>query len=164
MFDWLKRDLHLYRSIDELPIWNWFQIHQTNNLEYLMKKPHRIGAKRIAEVEAQWVQIHDEFLDTFGINDKLRKIYELKRDISVLDADMFLEKDPSKETLIDVKNRELTDLLNETSKTDVYIMKSYVEKYMGRRVDERTETVRSYYSCVKIMETEASKQNGKRPN
>lgn len=158
MFKFLQRKLEIYKSIDELPVWNWFKIHETNDLSYLLKITRKVGYARTHELEAQWSLIHDEFLDTFGVNDKLRQIYELKRDISVLKADMFLEKDPSKETLIDLKELELKNILNETTKTDVYEVKAYVEKYMGRRVDERTETVKSYYSCIKIMEKELSKQ------
>lgn len=157
MFELFKIKLDLYNGIDELPVWNWFRIHETNDLVHLLRKPHKIGYRRQAEVEFKWQLIHDEFLNTFGINDKLRHIHELKRDISVMKADMFLNKDASMVTLIEAKEMELTVILNETTNTDLYEVKSYVEKYMGRHINERTETVKSYYSCIKIMEKEINK-------
>jgi hypothetical protein len=71
---------------------------------------------------------------------------------------MYLNNDGSRETFIDIKKAELQSIIDSKTKTKLNDVKGYVEKYMGFHLDERTTTVKDYYSYIKIMSEEAKKQ------
>jgi hypothetical protein len=148
-----KKKLDLYNSINELPIGSWFEIHRTNDLSYLMKERHSINKKQQDQLESTWNNIFFEFLDAFGIPDNMREILELRRDISVLKLEMFIENDPSIQTFIEVKEIQLNNLLNDTKKEDSAIVSAYVEKFMGFKLPKET-TVKEFYSYIKIIDEE----------
>jgi hypothetical protein len=150
--------LEHYKSISDLPIYNWFKIHETNDLKYLLIAPSKVGFRRSKELNEAFSLIYDEFIDTFGVSDDLRKITELRRDIRILEIDMYLENDLSKETFIDIKKAEIDAIINSKEKDRLNDVKGYVEKYMGFHLDERTTTVKDYYTYIKIMSDEAKKQ------
>ena len=54
----------VYSSIDDLPQWNWVQIHKTGNLGYIKKLENyrNIKIDNSLVLEQLWLQIYDEYL------------------------------------------------------------------------------------------------------
>lgn len=145
-----------YDSIDNLPLYNWRKINETNDLRWMFASGKGQVNRRIAEA---WQTIYDEYIDEFGINDKYLQILELKREIVKLTAELALTGDRSIETFIDIAKWELTELLKNEDKGQSFgTVKAYVEKYMGFHLDERIVSVRDYYNYLKLMLAEQPKK------
>lgn len=160
IIDLFTKKLDCYQSIDELPIYNWFLIHKTNDLTWLLKKKSNINLKQVKTLEVLWEKIYFEFLDTFGIPDTMRHILEIKRDIMVLKIRMLAENDRSLETFIEIKELELNQLNENNQKDTTGKVKGYVEKFMGFRLNEKEITVKDFYGYIEIIK-ESAKPKGK---
>lgn len=152
----MAKNKTLYRSIEELPIYNWFKIQNTNNLGWLNKgidSPEKEISEELIKV---WDGIFSEFIDTFGIPEKLKEILELKRDIQCLQWEMLITDDGSLETFIDIKQYELEQKTKVEGKSSkINEAKVYLEKFMGFRINEREITVKEYYEYMQVLNKEA---------
>jgi hypothetical protein len=157
-----KRVLSYYTSIDELPVYNWFKIQETSDLNYLVKGSETGEVLTLASI---WQNLYREFLDTFGISDALRKSMELKRDIEMLYIEMAMTDDKSLMTEIKIKEWEQQESVKTQTTVKYNEVKVYVEKWLSFKLDEKTTTVKEYYSYLQVLEKEATKtlkqSNGK---
>ena len=154
--------IDLYQSIEDLPIYCWFKINETNNLEWLLKKKVKVTDYHKQVMVATWDKIIDEFVDTFGIPDKMKEILELKRDIFVLECEMFLSKDPLIKNFIKIKQFELRKLMETEKKKSTVSAKVYVEKFLGFRLNEKECTVKEFYEYIEAMKQQSkAKPNGR---
>lgn len=142
-----------YSSLDDLPIFNWRMINEKNDLEFLLKKKKKLTEKEQEKLKEVFEIIYDSFIDAWGISDQYRRILELKRDIAVLQARMFLEKDRSIKTEIRIADHELNMLLNknENGKQSFSEVKAYVDKFMGFRINAHETSVNEYYGYLELM-------------
>lgn len=149
-----KIEIDCYKSIDEMPVYNWFKINESNNVKWLLKQDRELTEMEVNELLDQWQTVFFEWIDTFGIPDKMRQVLELKRDIWVLEKEMYLEKDPSKQTFIDIKKYELEQLLKAEEKEHhetANVIKAHIEKFMGFRVPEKETSVKEFYSYLELV-------------
>jgi hypothetical protein len=154
MFDLFCKKAIFYLSIDELPIYNWWKIHENGDMNQLVKGKGKVTNAKLAEV---WAMLYDEFIDTFGVNEDFREYLELKRDIEILKIDMILDGDMSLQTMIEIKEFEMAKSFDKETKSNYNEVKVYVEKYMGFRLDEKTTSTKDYYTYLKTIEKEAKK-------
>lgn len=159
LFD--SKVLDCYDSIDNLPIYNWYKINQSNDFSWLLKNKRIIKEKEKNKLQEVWQNIFEEYIDTFGMNDSLRKILFLKRDIAVLETDFYLTNDRSLKTKIKIKQYELNKLLSTDKKDSFEEMKSVIGKHQGYRIDDKLVTVKEFYSLIKAIEKEVSKEKKK---
>lgn len=151
-------ELVCHESIDTLPAWNWFRIHQTNDLTWLcVKKPKSIRVKQVKKLNTVWGKIYDEFIDTFGIPELLKKALELRREIAVMKAEMLMSGDRSQLTFIEIKEFELEELTKGKESDSVSTVTSYMIKFYGVNIDEKVISVSDYYRNLRMMEKEISK-------
>ncbi len=147
----------VWASIDEMPIYNWFKIHETNDLVYMFQTPVKGYDKRTKlYLLMQFNLIRDEYLDTFGISHEYRVLLSLKRDLQVYKIQHCLTKNNQFRTLIALcegKIKMLED--NNTQPENPSITKAYVEKFMGFRLNEKEVTVKEFYSYIQIMQKQA---------
>ena len=59
-----------YKSISELPIKAWFDIHKTGNYNQLLKKKRRLSKKQIVKLSQTWENLVNEWITTFGFSDE----------------------------------------------------------------------------------------------
>ena len=102
-----KNKLEYYKSLDEMPIANWFKIQQTNDLKYMLVKTRKSKHKGSIRAWKGTKKLSNEYIDTFGISDEHRQILELSRDIEVLKIDFILTQDRSLLTMIEIKKDQL---------------------------------------------------------
>ena len=145
-----------YRSVDELPVYNWFKLHETGDLIYIVKRGWCSGAARAES----WDKCYRSFFDTFGVSDDFREYLELQRDIAILKADKVVDGDASLQTKIDIKEMLLAQMLETKTKKKLNEVKVFVEKWMGFRLDERVVTVKEYYTYLYALEKETKRIPG----
>lgn len=140
-----------YLSIEDLPIYNWFKIHETNDRSYLIKEGNKRWATDKALNDA-WGRVFSEFIDTFGISDSFREILSLKRDIMQHRLRLEYSGDGTNKTFIKIKELHLSELLQEEGgEKKVNEVKVYIEKFVGFRIDEKTTSVKEYYTYLKVF-------------
>lgn len=154
-----KIKLEYYKSIDELPIKNWFKIQRTNDLSHLLKTFQAVNESQRNELELAFDCIWKEYIDTFGVSESMRQVLELRRDIMVDKCDMFIKNDRSKLTFIRIKEAELQKIISQQQVEKYDTTRAYIEKYMGFRIDDERTTTKEYYSYLKLMELERSVKN-----
>lgn len=151
-----------YTAIDEMPIYNWRKINETNDLRWLFPEGKgMITPKKKTLLSEAWEKIFDSFIDTFGISKDFRRVLELRREIIVLKSKSLIYGDKSLNTMIKILNIELERLLKNTEagvKTFSEV-KGYIEKFMGFQLNERTTTVLDYYTYLNLLQENASNAN-----
>ncbi|MDB5280888.1 MAG: hypothetical protein JWR61_5843 [Ferruginibacter sp.] len=161
--DLFKKKAVLYQGINDMPIDNWFSIHETSDLKHVIHVP---GKVKDSDLAAQWSVIYNQFIDTFGLNEDYRALLELKREIEVLKIDLTITEDRTNKVFIAMKERELADVLQGKVKSDANEVRARVEKYMGFRLNGATTSVKDYYSYMKILEKDyqakAKQSNGEK--
>lgn len=153
--------MNYYKSLDELPIYNWRMISEKNDISFLLRKKKNINEKEKEFLKNEFEKIYDSFIDTFGISDSYRKHLYLTRDITVLKARLVLEEDLSLLTEIEIAELELRELSSsgENSKSTFNEVKAYVEKYMGFRINQYETSVSDYYSYISLMKKDNGRHN-----
>lgn len=148
------KKLEYYKSLDEMPVWNWFQIQKTNDLKYMLIKIRKISDKDKKELEPGLKTLSNEYIDTFGISDEYRQILELSRDIRVLEIDFLLTGDRSLLTMIEIKKVQLKAMAQENKRSDMFKIKMHADKYMGFSIDVKTTSVKEFYTIVESLKEE----------
>lgn len=154
LYPFTKR-LNYYKSIEELPVYNWFKIQETNDLRHILKKYGEVSKKELFELEKAITSLTDQYIDTFGISYEFRQQLELKRDIRVMEIDFFLTQDKFKLTFINHKKAQLKVLVTRINKAETGNVKVYVSKYMGFQVDYKKMSVREFYETLREITNEA---------
>ena len=169
--NWLKK-LHLYwlkklekrfsnryyKDIEELPVLNWWKIHETDDLKWLVKN----GKKANIFANKRFKSIKNEFINTFGIDRKYESYLDKVWKLELLNIDIALTGDRSKEMFANIIKVEIEDLLNEEEIKVHNNGVMHVEKFMGFKLDTKTTTVYEFYSYVKEIEKQLkyAKENG----
>lgn len=154
-----KNKLEYYKSLDEMPIANWFKIQQTNDLKYLLVKTRKVSTKEVSELEKGLKKLSNEYIDTFGISDEYRQILELSRDIEVLKIDFILTQDRSLLTMIEIKKDQLKAISKSNNKSDLNKLKMHVNKFMGYSVDMNKTSVKEFYTYLEGLKEEAKQRS-----
>lgn len=151
-----KKRAELYNGIDDLPIYNWFKINETNDLKWICKGERENADAK--ELHFTWERIFDEFIDFFGIPEKMKEVLELRRNIFVLQAQLALTKDRTKLLFIEIEKDKLDKILKEENKKNASQVEVYMWKFLGFRLDQKTTSVKDFYKTLMAM----NDANGKR--
>lgn len=152
--------LEYYKSLDEMPVYNWFKIQQTNDLKYMLVKTRKVSTKEIEELEKGLKKLSSEYIDTFGISDEYRQILELSRDIEVLKIDFILTQDRSLLTMIEIKKDQLKAISQNKNKSDVHKLKMHADKYMGFSINTKETSVKEFYTIIESLKEEVQQKQG----
>ena len=157
-----------YTSIHNLPMSRWLELHKTGNLTELViyKGLFKIDFKKLKKI---YNDIQTEFINTFGLNENLKKIHELRRDIQILKIEIHVEGDRSRIPFMKMKEEEIDSIIasfNNSKKNKSFTV--HLEKYMGFQIDENKVTVYQYHRYIDIFNEEIeqrlkeSMQHGRR--
>jgi hypothetical protein len=144
--------LRYYQSIKEMPIQNWWDVHEDKDLKHLLKQKKKLTNHAAIVFD----KLYSEFISIFGISDNYRKYLEKISEIEIAEIDMVLTKDSSLETFIDIMKIELEEIKSNSEGGSYIDTKIVVEKNMGFRLNPKETTVFEYYSYIKALE-----KNGK---
>lgn len=135
-----------YLSIDTLSIFNWWQIHQTNDFTLLqIDRSEAIDKKALGVL---WANLYDQYFAKFGLGDNFITILEKKKEIALMKCERWVEGDKSLETLIQVAEIELSEL-EAANGGDFLQTKGYIEKTLAFQINLKETSVSEYYSYLK---------------
>lgn len=137
-----------YTSIDTLPIYNWWKVHEMGTFEYLLiqRQPLTIGQqKRMGEV---WKGLYSQYINRFGYTDQFLETMAKKKEIALLKVDLITSGDKSLKVFIQIAEKELEEMTGEDM--DFYTGKSMLEKSLGFYIDIHRVSVAEYYSHFQV--------------
>ena len=130
-----------YSSIENLPVWNWFRINETNDLNYLVIS----GVATQAKLVELWDKIYCEFIDTFGISPQFRNILQLQKDITVLKINNAIGDGRSENVFIKIKQEELNKLISNTNANNINDLNTHLKRFLGYNINQKEVSVKEYY-------------------
>lgn len=139
---------NVYTTINELPVYNWWQINDTGDLTYLLKRQCKVSDYKLNDI---WINIQNQHLKAFGINESLRKILELRTEIALLESQAIINNDRSQNLFINLKKIELNKLLQQKG-SDVFNTSIGVERLLNLNyhIDIFKTSVYEFYKFLEI--------------
>ena len=139
----MKRDY--FNSIDELPIWNWWKVTETGNLNYLRRDG---DLKKSTHYEEIWFELQDEYLEEFGNKEELRKMITMKKEWIENQAKFIVDGDRSAlnmANIIAIDMQDESDTGGYMKREDTIIM---LEEKLSRAIDPKLISVRKYNNYI----------------
>lgn len=142
-----------YQSIEDLPVWNWWKIHETKDLKYILK----VDKKLTKHSNDIFDSIYSEFIRTFGVSENYKQYLEKLVEIEIAEIDMLLNDDRALETFIDIMKIELDELKGAGGNSTYMDAAIAVEKNMGFKLNSKETSVFEFYSYIKALEKKPKK-------
>ena len=149
-----KYSKRVYKGIDEMPIYNWWQINSSADLSFVLidKPKKKLNRFQIESLSFYWEKIYNEYISVFGFSEDFLRQLEKKKEIAILKLQMVVTDDYSLQTMIDIANIELQQMQEDISgQSDFYESKATMESRLGFVLDPRKITVREFYSYIKNL-------------
>ena len=149
----LSSQLNTFKSIDDLPQWNWVQIHKTDNLAYLKKLDsyRKIENETSKELNEIWTTIYDEYLEEFGLSTEYLEHLNKKKELSMLKNEFILTGDRNLLNLIDIEEAELLDSYTKSEATTFESVVIALEKIQKVPIDVKKITVYQYNNYLRTL-------------
>jgi hypothetical protein len=154
----LLTKFEFYKSIDELPIYHWMKIQETNDLTWILKKKRECSKGQFQVLESYLQKMTDEYIDTFGISDQYRNILKLQGELRCKEIDYLISDNKMHLTFIEIKKAELKNAISQSEKSDLMSIQVHVRKYMGQPINMKETSVKEFYGILSEIQKE-SKQN-----
>lgn len=142
-----------YQSVEDLPVWNWWKIHETKDLKYLLKQDKKVTV----HANGIFDKIYSEFISIFGVGENYKRYLEKLIEIDIAETDKILNNDPSLDTFIDIMKIELDEIKSSTEGGSYMDTAITVEKNMGFKLNTKEISVFEYYSYIKSLEKQSKK-------
>jgi hypothetical protein len=144
-----------YKSIDELPLFNYSKVIKTNDLRYLIisgdyDNPTKLEKNDIKKLFKAWEIINDEVITLIGITDEAKQIMRLERSIALLKVEMITNDDKSLSTVIEIKERELL-LSRPINKSTIEEITILLELRLHMQIDVHKTSVEKFYNYIKVL-------------
>jgi hypothetical protein len=139
-----------YSSIDDLPMYNWKKIHDTDDLKWLFTD--KVEIENTFELETLWSSIYNEYLSEFGLSDDYKEISKIKRRIGMLQADYILKEERLILNHINMEKKALESMYDNTTKGSSFRDSLvHLEKMQGIKINTKTITVADYYNYLRSI-------------
>lgn len=144
---------NLYTSIEDLPMWNWNKIHEKKDYTFL--RVNRINGQcskyNHALLKKTWEKIFEEYIEEFGFSGQFLAIMEKRKQIAFYQLEFIETGDFSIQTLIEVSEKELAQMMVKDEKNSLWKTKSVIEKLIGFQLDAKKITVVEFYSHISTL-------------
>ncbi len=154
-----------FRSIEELPIWNWNKIKEEEDFRYLLKLDDYFDLpvpdpEVIVELGFLWEKVKDQFTERFGFPDQFKRIEKKRIEIDLLMLDFIITGDIGLQTLIQVKRKQLEGMIKKIQQDSDQPFEEQVvilESHFKLAIDTHKVSVLRYYSYVNIFEADVER-------
>ena len=150
-----RLDRDVYPDLNTLPIANWWKINSTNNYAYLLRVNRDVSEQEYTILEGKYDNLMEDYIIRYGMNEQLNDVLEKQREIALMRIDLILKNDPSLQTLIEVAEIELNELVKSQEGMSYQTLKAIIDKVMGFQINENTTSVVQFQSYIEL-----TKQHG----
>ena len=167
LLNWLKRRFYkepkVYRTLEELPVYNWEKIHSTGKLAYLLDgvdpKAHKyLGQEDLHEI---WLNIYQQYIDEFGLSQSYKDWLRIKRKIILLEIKAAISGDKVLLTFANVEKEKLRMFFDGGEKANFNESVGILEKHLGFQIDPKQFSVLKFYTHVKLLNKASSNVKNK---
>ncbi len=150
----------IFSSIDDLPQWNWVQIHKTGNLAYLKKLDsyRKIELNTSSTLEQIWLDIYNEYLEEFGLSKEYKEILDRKKEIARLKNEFIMTDDRSLLNFIKIEELELESTFDKSETMGFESVVIGIEKIQKVNIKIKEITVYEYNNYIRTLN---NSDNGK---
>ena len=145
-----------YENIDEIPIYNWFKISETNDLSFMVKD--KKGKFDKSTALKKYEQLYDQYINEFGFGESFEKNLLLRSNIVSLKIEKAVTGNNFLNNFIRQAEIDLKDSMTMANRVSITETKVHVEKYVGFRLNEREVSVRDFYTYLKVMSKDIQKK------
>lgn len=156
-----------YTSIDELPVFYWRKINETNNLSFLIrsdiislnkKQPSRINKIILSKL---WEQLYNEYLKMFGFSESYLEIFKKINERETWRCRMIIEDNKSFKNFINICDVELDAMQKSNSEgINFYEAKAFIESSIHIQIDEIKTSVAQFYTYIKLAQSKTANGRG----
>jgi hypothetical protein len=141
--------VHTYKSIDDLPIWNFDILCKTRNYQYLL---HDEFAEFPEDIDADelWTRIYDHYLEVYGLGEDYKEWCKLMRKASNAIGDVYLKGQKWKITHAEIYRQMADKLISNVEAGDLSVTCASLSKYNGFRINPAEISVREFNSYLEI--------------
>lgn len=161
-----------YVSLNELPIWHFFQVRITGDLVYLLKLdnydelPSNVPEEIIEKLREVWDFMDTESLVIFGVSSRLTDKTRAKNDIIKLELEDLGNEDPVIQNILATLKSQYNAAWGFEEGDDIKPLTlsqelAVVNKYVGFQIVPKTTSTVEYYSYVNKMHEEYEAQRMK---
>ena len=153
------KKLELYTTIEDLPIGNFQRIMKEGNLKYMIIKG-TFKKKHIQQLEKAWINCYNQYLQTFGLNKMYLLVLDQEEKIAKLICDRWIKDLKHLNGVIKHEEQVLKQMILPTKG----VKKSFeedlaiIQKHNGFVIDQKTTSVKMFFTYVKMLEKEANDQ------
>ena len=153
------KKLELYTTIEDLPIGNFQRIMKEGDLKYMIYKG-KFKKKHIPKLEKAWINCYNQYLQTFGLNKMYLLVLEQEEKIAKLICDRWIKDLKHLNGVIKHEEQVLKQMILPTKG----VKKSFeedlaiIQKHNGFVIDQKTTSVKMFFTYVKMLEKEANEQ------
>jgi len=146
-----------YKSLEELPIYNWDKCVRTGELKYLLVDPN---LKCDVDLMALFYKFHQEYLDIFGATEESERYLNLlKQKIHHIEQIILGVK--FHKNYLKIVEFEIDGIEKKKGDSqDLYDICAILTKFMGVHLDVKKVTVIEYYKYISLLEKH--NQNGRK--
>jgi hypothetical protein len=149
----MKKNIKSWVLREDLPVWNWWKIHETKDLKYLLKEDKELTV----HANDVFDKIYSDFISIFGVSENYKEYLNKLIEIELAETEMLLNDDPSMETFIDIMKVELDDIKGASEGGTYMDTAIAVEKNMGFKLNTKEISVFDFYSYIKALEKQSKK-------
>lgn len=146
----------VYSSIDDLPQWNWEQIHITGNLAYIKQLPtyRNVEIDKSETLQSLWINIYDEFLEEFGLSKQYMDLLESKKNIARMKNEFIMTDNRSLLNLIKIEEMELEASFDKKRGMSFESVVVGIEKIQKIHIKVKEITVYDYNNYLRTLSNE----------
>lgn len=143
----------VYSSIDDLPQWNWEQIHKTGNLAYIkqLKNYRKIKKDKSPTLQQLWEDIYNEYIDEFGLSKQYVDLLERKKKLARLKNEFILTDNRSLLNFIKIEQMELDASFDKSAGMSFESVVIGIEKIQKISIKTKEITVYEYNNYLRTL-------------
>lgn len=147
----------IWTRIDEMPIWNWNQIAETGDLNFLFK--NQAKKKKLSVLGQAWELLQQQYLDEFGVDTALITRIKTMKKIVKLNIKFYETRDNSILNFIEIEENRLKETKVQ-EKIKFYRLVIMVSSHIGFRIDPKQFTVVEWFHALKNMAAHGKADSG----
>lgn len=154
-----------YTTINELPVWNWHQILNSDESEkHRLRKLRKFRFRTLWDDQKMlariWKDLERQFIDRFGFAGEFLAIEKKRMQIDRLILQHLITDDPTLITIIEIRKTELQQLISKTQSIEQTPFDEQVvilESHFKIPIDIHTTPVSKFYTYIEVLNREAKK-------
>ena len=153
------KKLETYNSIEELPIGNFQKVMKNGDLKQMIVKGV-FKKKHIQKLENAWINCYNQYLQTFGLNKMYVLVLDQEEKIAKLICDRWIKDLKHLNGVIKHEEQVLKQMILPTKgeKKSFEEDLAIIQKHNGFVIDQKTTSVKMFFTYVKMLEKEATDQ------